>query len=74
MIHPRKLRYLFMVKSTLAVIAAFALLGWAVHRGGSGPVFSKKATVSGAKKSWAYLAGINVVVSSRTTLALNIVR
>lgn len=72
MVHPRKLRYLFMVKSLCAIVAAFSLLGWVVHKGGAGPIFNQTATVSGSTKSWTYLAGINVVVSSRTTLALNI--
>lgn len=74
MIHPSKLRYLFLVKSVCATIAAFSLLGWAVKTGGTGPVFSQTSSIHGSTKSWAYLYGVNVVVSSRTTLALNIVR
>lgn len=72
MIHPSKLRYLFLVKSVCATIAAFSLLGWAVKTGGTGPVFSQTSSIHGSTKSWAYLYGVNVVVSSRTTLALNI--
>ncbi|EPE02809.1 cytosine-purine permease [Ophiostoma piceae UAMH 11346] len=72
MVHPRELRYLFMVKSFCAIVAAFSLLGWVVHKGGAGPIFSQTAKVSGTAKSWTYLAGINVVVSIRTTLALTL--
>ncbi|EOO03344.1 putative cytosine-purine permease protein [Phaeoacremonium minimum UCRPA7] len=72
MIHPSKMRWLFFIKSVVAVIAAFALLGWAVHTGGAGPVFAQKAKISGSTKSWAWVMGINVAISGKTTLALNI--
>lgn len=75
LIHPRKMRWLFFVKSVVAIIAAFALLGWAVHTaGGGGPVFEKHATVHGATRSWAWVAGINIAISGKTTLAINMVR
>ncbi|OAA54362.1 ncs1 allantoate transporter [Niveomyces insectorum RCEF 264] len=67
-----KLRYLFLIKSIFAMVAAFALLGWAIHTGGSGPIFSQPSTIHGSTKSWAWVMGINVAVSSKTTLALNI--
>lgn len=73
MIHPSKMRWLFLVKSIAAIIAAFAMLGWAVHTAGAGPLFSQPATVSGNARSWAWVMGINVAVSGKTTLALNIV-
>lgn len=72
LIHPRKMRWLFFIKSIFAIVAAFAMLGWAVKTaGGSGPVFSKPPAVSGSKLSWAWVAGINVAISGKTTLALN---
>ncbi len=72
MIHPRKMRWLFFVKSIFAVIAAFALLGWAVNTaGGSGPVFSQESKLTGYTKSWAWVAGINIAISGKTTLAMN---
>lgn len=73
MIHPSKMRWLFFIKSVVAVIASFALLGWAVHTGGPGPVFAQKAKIFGSTKSWAWVYGINVAISGKTTLALNIV-
>jgi len=74
LIHPRKMRWLFFVKSIVAVVAAFAILGWAVHTaGGGGPVFAKHATVKGSAKSWAWVAGINIAISGKTTLAINMV-
>lgn len=74
MIHPRKMRWLFFVKSMAAIVAAFALLGWCVNQaGGGGPVFAAKSKLSGAEKSWAYVAGLNIAISGKTTLAINIV-
>lgn len=49
------------------------MLGWAVKTGGVGPIFSQPASVSGNAKSWAWVMSINVAVSGKTTLALNIV-
>lgn len=72
LIHPRKMRWLFFVKSVCVVAAAFALLGWAVRRtGGAGPIFSQTSKLQGAPKAWAYLSGVNVAISGKTTLALN---
>ena len=68
------MRWLFFIKSIAAVIAAFALLGWCINTaGGGGPVFSQKSTLTGSTKSWAWLTGLNIAISGKTTLALNIV-
>ena len=68
------MRWLFFVKSVCAVIAAFAMLGWAVHQaGGGGPIFSQPAKVKGSAASWAWVAGVNVAISGKTTLAINMV-
>lgn len=73
LIHPRKMRWLFFIKSIAAVIAAFALLGWSVKTaGGGGPIFAQKSRLSGSAKSWAWVSGINIAISGKTTLALNI--
>jgi NCS1 family nucleobase:cation symporter-1 len=72
MIHPRKMRWLFFVKSVVAIIAAFAILGWAVNTaGGGGPIFTQSSKLTGSARSWAWVAGINVAISGKTTLALN---
>ncbi|ORY28013.1 putative allantoin permease [Naematelia encephala] len=73
MIPPRKMRWLFFLKSIAAVIAAFALLGWSINKaGGGGPVLSQHSKLHGAARSWAWVSGINVAISGKTTLALNI--
>lgn len=72
LIHPRKMRWLFFVKSIAAIIAAFAMLGWAVNTaGGAGPVFQRQTELSGSQLSWAWVAGINIAIAGKTTLALN---
>lgn len=74
MIPPRKMRWLFFVKSIFAIIAAFATLGWAVKQaGGGGPIFQQHTALTGSARSWAWLAGINIAISGKTTLAINIV-
>lgn len=74
MIHPRKMRWLFFIKSMAAVIAAFALLGWSVKTaGGGGPVLAGRTKLSGSNLSWAWVAGINIAIAGKTTLALNMV-
>lgn len=68
------MRWLFFIKSVIAVIAALAMLGWAVHTaGGGGPVFAKHAKLSGSARSWAWVAGLNIAISGKTTLAINMV-
>lgn len=68
------MRWLFFVKSLFAIIAAFATLGWAVkHAGGGGPIFQQRTALTGSTRSWAWLAGINIAISGKTTLAINIV-
>ena len=74
MIHPRKMRWLFFIKSVAAIIAAFTLLGWAVKTaGGGGPIFQQSAKVSGTQLSWAWVSGINIATAGKTTLAINMV-
>ncbi|ORX40850.1 putative allantoin permease [Kockovaella imperatae] len=72
LIHPRKMRWLFFIKSMAAIIAAFAMLGWAVkNAGGGGPIFRQKPKVEGSARSWAWVAGLNIAISGKTTLAIN---
>ncbi|KAH8775320.1 ncs1 allantoate transporter [Diaporthe sp. PMI_573] len=72
LINPRKMKWLFLIKSVCAVVAAFVMLGWAVKTDGVGPIFSQRASVSGNVRSWAWVMSINLAVSGKTTLALNI--
>ncbi|RYP53583.1 hypothetical protein DL768_001447 [Monosporascus sp. mg162] len=69
--HPRKMRWLFFIKSICVIVAAFALLGWAMWIGGPGPNFSQPSKLKGRVKSWGHLSAINVAVSDKTTLVIN---
>jgi len=68
------MRWLFFIKSMAAIIAAFALLGWSVKTaGGGGPVLKARTQLTGSALSWAWVAGINIAIAGKTTLALNMV-
>ncbi|ODN79702.1 hypothetical protein L202_03627 [Cryptococcus amylolentus CBS 6039] len=73
MIHPRNMRWLFFVKSVMAVGGTLAMVGWGVTKaGGGGPVFAQKGTLEGQTLAMAYVAGIVLTTNSRLTLAINI--
>ncbi|KAG0645599.1 putative permease [Hyphodiscus hymeniophilus] len=73
LIPPTKLRYLFIVKLIAAPITAIATMAWCVHKaGGSGAIFSQKATVSGSTKAYLWLSCMSSVTGSWSTLACNI--
>ena len=73
LIPPTRLRYLFVIKLIAAPITALATMGWCVHKaGGSGAIFSQKATVSGSKKAYLWLSCMSSVTGSWSTLACNI--
>lgn len=72
MIPPRSMRYLFLAKSVIVLVAAFALLGWSIHTaGGSGKIFAAGSTLTGSTKSWAWVYALNSAISGKTTLAIN---
>ncbi|WVQ83255.1 hypothetical protein IAT38_005394 [Cryptococcus sp. DSM 104549] len=73
MIHPSKMRWLFFIKSVLAVTGTLAMVGWGVHTaGGGGPVFAQRGTLKGQELAMAYISGICLTTNSRLTLAINI--
>uniref|UniRef100_A0A0W0F6M6 Putative allantoin permease n=1 Tax=Moniliophthora roreri TaxID=221103 RepID=A0A0W0F6M6_MONRR len=72
-IPPVRMRYLFVIKSSVMTIATFVMLGWSVNRaGGGGPIFSQRATLTGAERAWAWMYCINAAMSSKTTIAASI--
>ncbi|OQE17871.1 hypothetical protein PENSTE_c019G07022 [Penicillium steckii] len=72
-LHPNKLRWLFTVKSVLVPIAWIAILIWAfvAEKGGGGIFQQQKATVSGSKYSWLFLANLTSVLGNYATLSVN---
>jgi NCS1 family nucleobase:cation symporter-1 len=73
LIHPQKLRPLFLVKLIITPTAAIATMAWCVHQaGGAGPVFSQEATVTGSAKAWLFLSAMSSISGGLSTLACNI--
>ncbi|KAI1810796.1 NCS1 nucleoside transporter [Poronia punctata] len=73
LIHPTKLRPLFLVKLVAAPVSAIALLGWSVHRAGTGgEIFAQRATVSGSTYAYLWLSCMSSVTGSWATLGVNI--
>ncbi|KAE8343554.1 hypothetical protein BDV24DRAFT_172574 [Aspergillus arachidicola] len=70
-IHPSKLRWLFMVKSALVPIAWIAIFIWAFVAESGGGLLHQKATVSGSKYSWLFLANMTSVLGNYATLSVN---
>jgi NCS1 nucleoside transporter family len=71
--HPNKLRWLFTIKSMVVPIAWIAILIWAfvAEKGGGGIFDQQKATVSGSKYSWLFLANMTSVLGNYATLSVN---
>ncbi|RLL93704.1 hypothetical protein CFD26_103347 [Aspergillus turcosus] len=70
-IHPNKVRWLFVAKSIIVPIAWLAILVWAFVAEGGGAIFDQKATVSGSKYSWLFLANMTSVLGNYATLSVN---
>ncbi|KAH8900424.1 hypothetical protein GQ53DRAFT_708244 [Thozetella sp. PMI_491] len=73
LIHPKKLRPLFLLKLVVTPTAALATMAWCVHQaGGAGPIFSQQAALTGDAKAWAFLSAMSSICGSLSTLACNI--
>lgn len=60
LIHPTKLRPIFIVKLIGAPIAALATMGWCLHKaGGGGEIWKLQATVSGSSYTWLWLSCVS---------------
>ncbi|KAK4704374.1 nucleobase:cation symporter-1, NCS1 family, partial [Phenoliferia sp. Uapishka_3] len=72
-IHISKLRYLFMVKIVLMPIFGFVLFGWAVGRGGFGPVWSKPTKIlDGRPVAVVFFSAMTSAIAPKATLSLNV--
>lgn len=70
--HPNRLRWLFMAKSVIVPIAWVAILAWALASTRGTNIFAEqKPSVSGASYSWAFLASMNSVIGNYATLSVN---
>ncbi|KAK6829715.1 permease [Apiospora arundinis] len=74
LIHPTKLRWIFLIKIVGAPIAAIATMGWCLHQagGGGGDIFALRPTVRGPEYAWLWLSCMSSVTGSWATLACNI--
>ncbi|KAK8133147.1 permease [Apiospora kogelbergensis] len=73
LIHPTKLRWIFLIKIIGAPIAAIATMGWCIHKAGSGgEIFALKPAVTGSEYAWLWLSCMSSVTGSWATLACNI--
>ncbi|KAH8655243.1 uridine permease-like protein Fui1 [Xylariales sp. PMI_506] len=73
LIHPTKLKPIFVLKMVAAPVAAIATMGWCIHQaGGGGDIFALQPTVSRSQYGWLWLSCMSSVTGSWSTLACNI--
>ena len=72
LMHPNKLRWLFMAKSIIVPTAFIAILIWAFRAvDGAGAIFDQQPTISGSAYSWAWLGGMTSIFGNYATLSVN---
>ena len=59
LVSPKKIRWLFIVKSLIVPPTFIAIMIWAFVKTGGGPLFSQKSRLSGSAQSWAWLSALN---------------
>ncbi|CAK7268596.1 hypothetical protein SEPCBS119000_003141 [Sporothrix epigloea] len=73
LIHPTKLKAIFLIKLVAAPVTAIATLAWCIHKaGGSGDIFKLEAAVSGSEKAYLWLSCMTAISGCWSTLACNI--
>ncbi|KAK6344105.1 hypothetical protein TWF696_007752 [Orbilia brochopaga] len=72
LVHPTKVKTLFILKSILTPVCGISLMAWAFHKTGGGPIFSDPARLHGSAAAWQWLGGLNAVLGQWSTLAVNI--
>ncbi|KAI1840073.1 hypothetical protein JX265_013857 [Neoarthrinium moseri] len=73
LIHPTKLKPIFIVKLVAAPVAAIATMGWCIREaGGGGDIFALQPTVDRSRYAWLWLSCMSSVTGSWSTLACNI--
>ncbi|KAJ5804915.1 hypothetical protein N7474_010802 [Penicillium riverlandense] len=72
LIHPNKLRWLFLVKSIIVPTAWVAMLIWAfVSTSNGGRIFSQKSRLTGSSYGWAMMSSLTSVIGNYATLSVN---
>lgn len=73
-IHPRNLRWFFIIKSVLSMAGVMGMLIWACTTTGNGldnAVFHRGSTIGGSELGWAFMAGLNAMLGNYGTIAVN---
>ncbi|KAJ5682256.1 uracil permease [Penicillium macrosclerotiorum] len=72
LVHPSKLRWLFLIKAVVVPTAWVAMLIWAfVSTAGAGDLFSQKSELTGSAYSWAMMSSLTSVIGNYATLSVN---
>lgn len=66
LIHPTKLRPIFIVKLIGAPIAAIGTMGWCLHKaGGGGDIWALRAEATGTKYAWLWISCVSISICLR---------
>ncbi|BGP42631.1 hypothetical protein JCM10449v2_006643 [Rhodotorula kratochvilovae] len=74
LIHPRKLRPLFLVKAITLPIVALAMMAWTIHEAGdrAGEVMRESPKVHGLDGWYAFMTAVTACMGTWSTMACNI--
>lgn len=74
LIHPSRLRILFLIKGCTLPIVAIGTMGWSIHAAGSqaGAVLTQKSTLSGLPLWLAFMTATTSAMGTWSTMACNI--
>ncbi|KAF7523647.1 hypothetical protein PCG10_006402 [Penicillium crustosum] len=72
LVHPNKLRWLFLAKAIVVPAAWIAMLVWAfVSTSNSDKLFSQKSQLSGSSYSWAMMSALTSVIGNYANLSVS---
>ncbi|GAA5952121.1 hypothetical protein JCM10213_006491 [Rhodosporidiobolus nylandii] len=74
LIHPRKLRPIFLVKAVTLPIVGVAMMGWTIHQAGdrASEVMRESSNLSGLDKWYAFMTAVTACMGTWSTMACNI--
>jgi len=72
LVSPKKIRWLFIVKSLIVPPTFIAIMIWAFVKTGGGPLFSQKSRLSGSAQSWAWLSALNSALGNYAVRSVSI--
>ncbi|GAA6025654.1 hypothetical protein JCM10207_008927 [Rhodosporidiobolus poonsookiae] len=74
LIHPRKLRPIFLIKGISLPIVAIGMMGWTIHQAGdqAAAVMRESSKMSGLNKWYAFMTAVTACMGTWSTMACNI--